>query len=178
LHAGRRGLFFTDPVRLELRDETNLILTKTPYGRDAGVLCWSASGCVGFQYETMFSVLPTEVWVVEGTRFVPSRSPLLRAIGIVTPLWENKTEYAILLALYLLFASLGLPLALIVTGRTRGGMLRTVTFAVFAAIGALLLVPWLWVVTMLSYSSVPLMLALVAAPSVLACRRVRAVARV
>jgi hypothetical protein len=44
----------------------------------------------------MFSVLPTEIWVVEGTRFVPSRSPLLRVIGIVTPLWENKTEYAIL----------------------------------------------------------------------------------
>jgi hypothetical protein len=147
------GIFFTDPVKLVVRDEDDRTILETEYGRELTVLCWSSRPCVVFRYDGLMPVLPQNVWRLRGSQLHEDRSRGLLALGVVAPFWDNAGGYLFALV------SLGVPLLVLwlLSGPTRSP--RRAALISFAAVGAMLYAAiWLYTVVLLSRVSLPLVM--------------------
>jgi hypothetical protein len=145
------GIFFTDPVKLVVRDPDDRTVVETEYGRDLSVVCWRSRPCVVFRYDGIAHVVPTNVWRLEGGQLRDTRSPGLVVLGVVAPLWEHAGGYIFS------FVSLGVPLLVLwLLIRSRKSRVRTLLLAVVGLAAVPYLAIWLYTVTLLSYLSLPL----------------------
>lgn len=158
LHLARSyidGIFFTDPVKLVVRDQDDRMVAETEYGRDLAVLCWSGQPCLVFRYDGVTPVLPTNVWWLEDGRLQDTRSPGLIALGAVAPVWDHAGGYAFSIV------SLAVPLLVLwLLLRSPASLRRTVLLTVAGLASVPYLAIWLYTVTLLSSLSLPLVLVL------------------
>jgi hypothetical protein len=147
------GIFFTDPVKLVVRDPDDRTVVETEYGRDLSVVCWRSRPCVVFRYDGVASVLPTNIWRLEGGQLRDIRSPGLVALGTVAPLWDHAGGYVFS------FILLGGPFLVIwLLLRSPKSRVRTLLLAVVGTAAVPYLAIWLYTVTLLSYLSLPLVI--------------------
>jgi len=152
------GIFFSDPVKLVVRDADDRTVAETEYGHNIAVLCPRSRPCLVFRYDSSFSVLPTHIWRLEGGRLHETRSRGLVALGVVAPLWDNMVGYASSLV------SLSVPLLLFwLLFQSPESRRRTLLLAVAGLASLAYLGGWLYTVALLSYQSLPLVLAASAA---------------
>jgi hypothetical protein len=169
------GIIFTDPVKLVVRDDDDRTLVETEYGRDVSVFCRRAGRCVVFLYEGALSVLPQNVWTLEGGRLRETRSGLLFALGIIAPLWDHAGGYLFALC------ALVVPGAVLWLAWTiRRPRLKTAMTAAFGLAVIPYLCVWLYCIVGLSYLSLPLVAVvgtLVSGTVAVAVRRARGAGR-
>jgi hypothetical protein len=147
------GILFTDPVKLVIRDADDRTVAETEYGRDLSVVCWRTRPCVVFRYDGLGSVLPSDVWRLEGGQLRDARSPALVALGIVAPLWDHAGGYALSIVL------LAIPLLVIwLLIRSPVSRRRTLLLAVTGLASVPYFGIWLYTVALLSYLSLPLVI--------------------
>lgn len=145
------GIFFTDPVKLVVRDADDRAVVETEYGRDVSVVCWDPRSCVVFRYDGVTPVFPTNIWRLEDGQLHDSRSAGLAALGVVAPLWDHAGGYAFS------FLSLGVPvLVLWLLVRSPESWRRTLLLSVVSLATVPYLFIWLYTITLLSYLSLPL----------------------
>lgn len=147
------GIFFTDPVKLVVRDADDRTIAETEYGRDVSVVCWRSRPCVVFRYDGVVPVFPSNTWRLEGTHLREAHSAALVAIGVVAPLWDHTAGYVISCV------SLGVPLFIFwIVSQSPPSKRR----ALLLAIGGVTAVPylgiWLYTITLLSDLSLPLVI--------------------
>lgn len=148
------GILFTDPVKLVVRDADDRTVVETEYGRDLSVVCWRSRPCVVFRYDGVAPVLPANVWRLEGGKLHDARSPVLLALGVVAPLWDHAGGYVFS------FISLDVPLLVLwLLVRSPGSRLRTLLLTLVGLAAVPYLGIWLYAVTLLSYLSLPLVVA-------------------
>jgi hypothetical protein len=147
------GIFFTDPVKLVIRDADDRTVAETEYGRDLSVVCWRTRPCVVFRYDGLGSVVPSNVWRLDGGQLQDARSPALVALGIVAPLWDHAGGYAFSIV------SLAIPLLVIwPLVRSPDSRRRTLLLAVTGLASVAYFGVWLYTVALLSYLSLPLVI--------------------
>jgi hypothetical protein len=145
------GIFFTDPVKLVVRDADDRMVAETEYGRDLSVLCWRSRPCVVFRYDGLTPVVPTNIWRLEGGELRDARSAALLALGIVAPLWDHAGGYAFSIV------SLAVPLLVLwLLIRSADSRRRTLLLTITGLASIPYVVMWLYSVTLLSYLSLPL----------------------
>lgn len=149
------GIFFTDPVKIVVRDRSDLMLDETEFARDALVMCTSAADCTVFRYEGRMPVLPAEVLRLEGSRLIRAESTGLLLLGTLLPLRDHGLGY--LLATGLFFV----PILSFRRARRAGARNRTLAMIVTGALGLPCLLMWLYGVVALSRLSLPLLLLLI-----------------
>jgi hypothetical protein len=138
------GIGLTDPVTLVIRDADGRTVAETGYGRNVAMLCWRGATCAVLRYEEFWSVLPQGVWRLERGTLVAADSPWLAALGVIAPLWDDATGYAIM------FVTVGIPavgLWLFRQPRSRAGQVLLVLAAIPTTFYVLM---WLYAVAMLS----------------------------
>jgi hypothetical protein len=167
------GIFFTDPVKLVVRDRDERTVVETEYGRDLSVVCWPPRPCVVFRYEGTMPVLPQNVWRFHGGQLQQTRSPGLIALGVVAPLWDHVSGYLFS------FVWLGVPfLVLWPLWRSHRSTPRPALVSVVSMGAVLYVVIWLYTVVLLSYLSLPLVIAVCVTGGVLLLLAYRAALRV
>ena len=149
------GIFFTDPVKLVVRDAEDRMVADTEYGRDISVICWRSRPCVVFRYDGFVPLLPENIWRLENGQLQATRSAGLVVLGVIAPLWTNALGY--LLSVFALGAPFPILWLLLRSRRSDG---RNAFMAVLGVgmvlCTALGLGLWLYVVVFLSYLSLPL----------------------
>jgi len=167
LHVARSyvdGIFFTDPVKLVVRDEKDQVSAATEYERSLALVCPRPSSCWVFQYSHAFSVLPS-AWRLEDGRLAANSSRWLLILGVVAPLWDAPLAY--LFATLTLLAPFAMPAVSAASPRTR-------TKTVLLILGSTAIVPYLgiWFYTVAALSSLSLpVVAVMSGISVYSLRR-------
>jgi hypothetical protein len=147
------GIFFTDPVKLVVRDADDRTVAETDYGRDVSVVCWRSRPCVVFRYDGPAPVFPVNIWRLEGTALRETHSAGLVALGVLAPLWDHASGYVISCV------SLGVPLLMFwLVSQAQGSRRRALLQSVVAVLAVPYLGIWFYTVALLSYLSLPLVI--------------------
>lgn len=158
------GIFFTDPVKLEVRDPSDFILLETDFGRDIVLFCPDVARCVVFRYDGSFPLVPEDIWWLRGPKLEKTESFGLTALGVMVPLWEHRLGYFVALGLfflpYIVFRRFTIP---------SSGILRLFAQVTTAVLSVFFLLLWLYAVVALSYLSLPLLAALIAVAIAFSC---------
>ena len=149
------GIFFSDPVKLVVRDEEDRALAQTEYGRYVAVICPDSPRCLVFLYDGLGPVLPDEVWRLQDGRLTDARTVKTVLLGSVVPLWSHTGAY--------LFSILTLaaPLLVLWLALRNAWPLWLTVCLVVALLPYLAL--WLYFVVLLSAVSLPVVVLVCAA---------------
>jgi hypothetical protein len=151
------GIVVSDPVKMVVQDKAGVVLDETAYVRDISMSCARADRCLLFLFDGPTPVFPIRILRLSGTRFVQVRDTRLQWLGLVVHLQNHWFGYLQAVAFFLLpFA------ALRITWRRSRGRMRVFLCVVVAVGGVFVLLSWLWVMSMLTETSLPIALLLVA----------------
>jgi len=161
------GIFFTDPVRLVVRNAQGATVAETDAGRDISLLCPTERKCVAFRYDGLMPIVPEDVWWLEGSNAWKAQSVLLTVAGVPVLFWDHWLGYLVALAF------LWVPLVALRRAWARPTTpVNGVLLAVVGLSACGIWLAWLYVVVLLSYLSLPLVVALAVGVSFLG-RRLR-----